>query len=336
MFDIITFGSGTNDVYFISEDLMVVEEKKFLTKKGLCLSLGSKIEVKDILFKIGGGGTNTAHTFRKQGFKVAWCGMVDKDFASEKIINELKKAGVETSFISRTDKKLTNYSIILTAPNRERTILVYRGASGELRREDIPWQKLKAKWFYLAPLSGKLANLFEEIVNFARKNKIKVAANPGDTQLSLPKTKLKRILKKIDILILNQEEASALSKVPYKEEKEIFKKLDNLVPGICIMTKGPEGVVVSDGEYLYTAPALKEKILDRTGAGDAFSSGFLSGFIKNKSIPFAIQLGVANAASCLKKWGAKEGLLNKNQKYPRVKVGKVKCNEETKVCQDKF
>ena len=129
-------------------------------------------------------------------------------------------------------------------------------------------------------------------------------------------------MKKIDILILNQEEASLLTNIPYQREKAIFEKLDRLVAGICLMTKGQKGVVVSNGEYLYKAKVLKIKTVDRTGAGDSFNSGFLSGFIRTKAIPLAIQLGVANAAACLQKLGAKEGLLRKGQSYKKVKVTK--------------
>lgn len=324
-YDVITFGSGTFDVYLLLKEFRLTSAKKLYTQKGLCLNLGSKIEVENILFRTGGGGTNTAFTFKNQGLKVCWCGMVGEDENGEKIIKELKKKGIDTSFVFKTAKKPTNYSVILSAPAKERTILVFRGASGELAKKNIPWQKLKTDWFYLATLSDKLALIFEDLVDFAKENKIKIAVNPGSSQLSLPKQKLENILKKVDILLLNQEEAAILTKTPYYKEKEIFKKLDEMVPGICIMTKGPEGVIVSDGKYLYKAPALKTKLIDRTGAGDSFGAGFLSAFIKKNDIPLAIQFGIANSASCIRKWGAKEGLLKRNQKWQKVKIVKEFC-----------
>lgn len=323
-YNIITFGSGTRDIYLISNSFKIIGEKKFITQKGLCLSFGSKIEAKDIFFRTGGGGTNTASTFKNQGFKVAFCGMVGNDLAGQEIINELKERGIETNFVKKTKEKPTNFSVILTYPGKERTILVYRGASGILRKKDIPINKLKAKWLYLAPLSGKLCNLFETLVNWAKKNNIKIAVNPGNSQILLPQYKLKRIFNKIDILILNQEEASLLTKISYQKEKEIFKKIDNLVDGIVVMTKGPEGVVVSDGKYLYQAKILKTKVIDRTGAGDSFGAGFVSGFIQKKGdIEYAIQLAIANSAACLKKWGAKEGLLKKGERWRKVRVRKI-------------
>ncbi|MFH1509671.1 MAG: carbohydrate kinase family protein [Candidatus Nealsonbacteria bacterium] len=325
-YDIITFGSASRDIFLKSSDFLVVDQKKFVAGKGLCLSLGSKINVEDICFLTGGGGTNTAATFSNQGFKTAFCGMVGDELAGELLIKELNRLKIDTKFVSKTKNKTTNYSVILSSGTRERTILTYRGAAGELSSKDIPWSSLDAKWLYLAPLSGKLSYLTEEIINFAKKKGMKVAINPGASQLSLPKSSLERILKKVDLLFLNQEEASILTKVSYEKEEEIFKKIDKLVSGIFIMTKGSKGVVVSDGKQLYRSGIIKIKAVDWTGAGDSFSSGFLSGLISSKGdIEYAIQLGIANSAACLSVLGAKNGLLKKKDKWKKVKVKIESC-----------
>lgn len=310
MFDIITFGSATWDVF--------LRPKKFKIGKEICFNLGSKIDLEEIHFSSGGGGTNTAATFARQGFKVAYCGTVGNDIFGKAIIKELSSFGIDKQFVSRTNLKPTNFSIILSLAGKDRTVLAYRGASEELSSKNIPWQKLQAKWFYLAPLSGKLAKLTSKIVDFANKNKIKIALNPGNSQISLAPKVLKRILARIDVLILNQEEASLLTKIPYQREKKIFEKIDELCPGITIMTKGAGGVVVSDGKKLFQARPKKIKVVDRTGAGDSFGSGFVSRFIQSGSdIEQAIQLGLANSASCLQKWGAKQGLLKARSLAPR-------------------
>jgi len=326
MFDIITFGSATWDVFLKLKKFQVTKSKKFITGKGICFNLGSKVDVEDIYFFSGGGGTNTAATFSKQGFKVAYCATVGEDISGREIIQELKKLGINCQFAFKTKLKPTNHSVILSSDSKtDRTILVYRGASELLGKKGIPWKKLKTKWFYLAPLSGKLCDITEKIVNFAYKNKIKIVFNPGNCQLSLPSKTLERILKKVNILILNQEEASLLTKIPYQKEKMIFKKIDELCPGIAIMTKGPGGAVVSDGKRLYHAGILDIKVIDRTGAGDSFGSGFVSAFIRsNGSIEKAIQLATANASSCLKERGAKSGLLKRGEKFKKIKVFKTR------------
>lgn len=322
MYDIITFGSATKDIFIKTKDFKVFKDKKFLTGKGVCFNLGSKVDIDEILLASGGGGTNTAATFANQGFRVAYCGAVGNDLAGQEIIQELEKFNIDTRFVIKQKSKSTNHSIVIAGINDDRTILAYRGASEKLKKEDISWDKLEAKWFYIAPLSGLLCDRFEEIIDFAVKNRIKVALNPGNRQLSLPIKTLRRILNKVDILLLNQEEASLLTRIPYSKEKEIFKKIDEICSGIVIMTKGEKGVVVSDGKNLYRAERIKkEKVVDGTGAGDSFGAGFVSGLIqKDGDIIYAIQLGIANASACIKKIGAKTGLLKKNEKFYKVDV----------------
>jgi len=322
MYDIITFGSATRDIFLTPGNFKrVIDKKKFITGKGICFNLGSKVDIKEILFSSGGGGTNTAATFAKQGLRTAYCGAVGTDLTGQEIINELGEKEISTQFVFKKRGRPTSHSIVITGVGNDRTILVYRGASELLLREDIPFDQLRTKWFYIAPLSGKLCDIFEPLVDFGRKKGIKIAANPGNSQISLPEKKLKKILEKIDVLILNQEEASLLTRVPFSREKEIFKKIDKICPGIAIMTKGEKGVLVSDGKNIFSAKPPKIKAADRTGAGDSFASGFVSGlFQTDGNITYAIQLGIANASACIKKLGSKNGLLSKDENFLRVKV----------------
>ncbi|MFC1789562.1 carbohydrate kinase family protein [Patescibacteria group bacterium] len=326
MFDVITFGSATQDVYLISKKFFPVSGKKFFNGKGLCVDFGSKLQVEDTAFCFGGGGTNTAATFAKQGLKVAYFGKVGNDYFGNLILNDLKSFKINTGLVLKSSDKKTNISVVLTYPGEDKTILVYRGASDCLDKKEIPWNKIKnTKWFYLAPFSGKLANLTEDLLNFAEKNNIKIAMNPGYKQLILSEEKLIKIFEKIDILILNREEASLITNISYKKEKEIFKKLDKLFHGICVMTKGINGVAVSDGKRVYNAKGIiPKKTVDSTGAGDSFGSAFVSEFIRTQNVISSIQIGVANASSNIEEVGAREGLLKKNQKFKKVKVSFIK------------
>jgi sugar/nucleoside kinase (ribokinase family) len=323
MYDVITFGSASKDIYLKSKSFFKIADEKFKDGKGICFNFGSKIELEDVIFFSGGGGTNTAATFSKQGLRTAYCGAVGDDWIGKSVIKELEDLKIG-NFVTIIKKNKTNVSLILSYPGQDKTILVFRGASDNLNAKDIPWGKIKnTKWFYLAPFSGKLAASTEKLIDFARENKIKVAFNPGYSQLTLPA--INRILGKTDVLILNREEASLITKISYEKEKEIFRKLDDVVSGICIMTKGKDGVVVSDGKYLYKAKSLAEKITDSTGAGDSFGSGFVSEFIKTGDVVSSIQMGIANSASNIAKTGAKEGLLKKGEKFKKIKVVKEPC-----------
>lgn len=322
MFDIITFGSATRDILVTPKKLTTLGyNKEHAAGAEVCFPIGSKIDLEEIQFLSGGGGTNTAATFAKQGFKTAFYGMVGRDTTAQEIINELKQLRINTGFVQRTDKKHTNHSVVILNSGSDRTILAYRGAAELLEQKNIAFGKLKAKWLYLAPLTGLLCDSFEALVEYAHSHNMHVAANPSLAQFSLPR--FAEIVKKIDVLFLNQEEAAFLTKISVEDEQNIFKKLDDMCPGTVVMTRGGEGVVASDGKHIYRAvPPEKRKVVDTTGAGDSFASGFISEFMRTQDIEKAIQLGMANSVGCISEVGAKNGLLKKGQEFERVDVRK--------------
>jgi len=172
-YDIITFGSASEDVFVFSKEFF---------NKNLCFPLGDKIEMDKILIRAGGGGVNAAATLALQGLKTAYCGSVGNDHAGLSILNDLKKFGVSTEFLKCLDKKTTNHSVILSKKEEGKVILVYRNASNYLPK-NFNLKKMHADWFYLAPLGGEFAKKTKEIINFANKNKIKIAFNPSKEQI---------------------------------------------------------------------------------------------------------------------------------------------------------
>jgi len=320
-YDIVTFGSATRDIFLRTKNFLIGDFKIDHIQKEILLPYGFKINVEEMHLHSGGGGTNTAATFAAQGLKIAYCGLIGNDPEGEAIVRELKKRGISTNFISKTKKKPTNISVIFSTP-KERTILVYKGASEELTISQIPWSEIKkTKWFYLGPFSQKLFNVFKSIVNFAKDNNIKIMLNPSTDQLKMPSQVLYPLLNKIDILILNKEEAQVLIENSSSDYEDLFKKIREFFSGIIIITNGVKTVFVGENNFLYLAKPLKINVLDKTGAGDAFGSGFLATYINTKGdIIKSIQFAIANSASCLKKWGAKGGILKKGQKFRTVKV----------------
>lgn len=327
MFDIITFGSATIDTFLKLRDgdYRISKDDRFSSGKSFCLPLGSKILIDDLKVSSGGGGTNTAYTFSKQGFKVNYIGKVGNDKRGEELIKELKKFKIGTQFVKKDKDYPTAFSLILSSSIGERTALIYRGACHFMRESDVPWKELKkTQWFYLGSLSGKSSQIFASLVKFAKKNNIKVAANPGNSQINLGQRVLKPILSQLDVLILNREEAALLTKIEKENEIEIIKKLTSLTSGLVVVTKGKQGSVVSDGKYIFEAGIPPVLAVEATGAGDAYGSGFLSGLLEKNNIEYAIQLATANATSCTQKIGAKNGLLQKGKwgLWPWVKVRK--------------
>lgn len=326
MYDIISIGSATRDVFFSADELKKFKMDAFPTGEATCFGYGSKIEMKKIAFASGGGGTNAAVTFARQGLVTANIGVVGQDFNGEEILRELSKEGINVEYFQKHDDDFTAYSVVLVHSDGERTILSYKGEGQHFKPELIPFDKLSSKWFFLDSLGGNY-DVLQGLVNHAVKNNIKLATNPGGKELAHGLEKLKPLLKNFSVIIMNQEEAAGLTGIDYQDESKIFKFMDDLIGGIFVMTKGPEGVVVSDGKNVYSAGVPDSPVVERTGAGDSFSSGFVVEYIRSGDIAKAIQFGTANASSVVTKYGAKAGILKKDDWGPwpliEVKVGKV-------------
>jgi len=314
MFDVITIGTVTRDVFLSSSLFKVLRDPEHLARLGFktgeaeCFAFGSKLDVGEPLFTVGGGAANAAVTFARQGFRTAMLAKVGDDASADSVFAQLKREKI-TAFLPRHRKEGTGYSTILLTPGGERTILVYRGASGTLEKKEVPFSKLGARWAYIAP--GEIPfSVMEEIVTRLKKAGVKIAMNPSKDYLSLKKEKLEWLFSRLDLVSVNKEEASYATGVPYGNERGIFKKFDDMVPGIALVTDGPRGAIASDGSYLYRAGVFKEKkILDRTGAGDAFGSGFVAGLMRKNDVHYALRLASANATSVVERVGGASGAL---------------------------
>ncbi|MDP1695865.1 MAG: carbohydrate kinase family protein [archaeon] len=298
-YDIITVGGANADVFLKTKAETITHENH----RDICYRLGEKLLIDKLTLKTGGGGSNTAVAFSRLGLKTAFLGLLGKDIYADMILKELKKEKVD--FIGKTKFGNTGYSIILPS-HGERTILVFKGLNNELSWKDVPQNKIKAKWFYLSTLLGTGLETIEKLAAHAKKNKIKVAANMSIYLAKQGFKTLSPFLKNIDILILNKEEAIALSHSI--NIKDAIKKISVYVKTIVI-TDGFNPALAFDGKKIYTKKIKRINPVEKTGAGDAFAAGFIYGMIKNKPIPICLSYGHKEALSVMKHIGAKDDLL---------------------------
>lgn len=311
-FDVITIGTATRDAFIKSEHFHVDPDHHVLGGKGLVMALGAKLEVPELFFSTGGGATNAAVTFARQGKKTACIAVIGDDDSGHAVLRDLTKEKVYTGFI-RQERNTTAFSLLLEPSSGERTVLVHRGVSENLTPSLIPWTSINTKWLYVSSLAGNIA-LLKRIIAFSRKKGIHIAYNPGGKELKQREV-LVPLLKHIGVLIANREEASLITGTPFEKQKEMFALWDKMSPGINVMSDGRNGVSVSDGTYVYHAGIYKEKkMIDRTGAGDAFGSGFVASLVDYPNDrERAIRLGSANATSKVESMGAKYGLLTRGE-----------------------
>ena len=328
MFDVITIGSAVRDVFARTRDIKAIKDKKFAVGEAACFPLGSKLNLDEVNFSVGGGAINTAVTFANLGYKVAAIAKVGADPEGSHILDKAAAYGIHCDFIGQDKEHFTSFSFILSLPDGSRTVFRYKGASWHLQDSHIPWMDFRAKWLYVNHLAGNSGNILPKLLERAKSKGMQIAWNPGTTQLEKP-VELKKCMNYADLFIVNQEEAASITGIPYQKKKQIFKKLDELVHGKVIMTKGAKGVDVSDGKTLWSAgvlPLAKSRIVDRTGAGDAFGSGFVAAIMQKPSnVEHAIQFASANATGVLTQWGAGRGLLKRGDSP--FKFGKLQINK---------
>lgn len=310
---IVSIGAAVQDVFLLGKIFRPEREDDGLKAE---FNLGSKNEVDEVIFSTGGGATNASVTFARQGLHSMYLGRIGNDIAGRAVLDALHHEDVDTSLVLETDKYNTGYSTLMLAPTGERTILTYRGASSHYNLHVDDFHGVQADWFYISSLSGDIKAL-QTIVKYAHAHGIRVAVNPGKGELSHRKEFLE-IMKSCHILSVNKEEMQQLIKAD--DTKDLMKKATRITP-LVIVTDGPKGSVACDGETVYKTGLYNDvRVIDRSGAGDAFSSGFVACIAQGKSIPEAMTFASANSTSVVTQIGAKPGILKSSARIDHMKV----------------
>ncbi len=326
MYDIITVGSSTVDVFAStkgSELIKIINNNKETDL--LAYPTGSKLLIEQLEFTTGGGATNTAVALSRLGHRVACISKMGSGSNSEKITRHLWKDKVDTHLIVRDKKGRTGYSIILDSIEHDRTILAFKGSNNDLRFRELNKRRLTAKWFYFSTMIGESFRTLEKLAKFAEKKGIKIAFNASSYLAEKGIDYSKEILKRTDIFVLNREEAAMMTKKDSTEDA--LKELQKLAK-IVIITDGKRDTKASDGRYIYTLKPNNIKVLETTGAGDAFACTFLSGMIKKNDIEFSLKLANANSESVIQHHGAKNKLLTYKEAFKVMKSYNTKVTKK--------
>ncbi|OGL23516.1 hypothetical protein A2791_01595 [Candidatus Saccharibacteria bacterium RIFCSPHIGHO2_01_FULL_46_30] len=312
---IISVGAAVQDVFLSnSPEFKAVSERP--DESFIQLELGAKADVNNITFSTGGGASNAAVTFARQGLHSIFMGTIGHDPAGMAVLNSLDQENVDTSLVSYSYSYKTGYSVLLLAPNGERTILTYRGASTHYHKKDFNLEALDADWLYVSTLSGNLELLYS-LFSQAKARGIKIMFNPGKRELA-QREKLVALLEDVDVLCVNRDEIQQI--VEGASLEELVRHGHHYCP-VVIVSDGPNGIVASDGKTIVRAGMYHDvKVVDRTGAGDAFGSGFLSQWAQGRSLVESIIFASANSTSVVNHIGAKTGILPKGVKLHHMPI----------------
>jgi sugar/nucleoside kinase (ribokinase family) len=318
-YNVITVGESTIDAFMTLEHgskAMHMEGEH----GGVCFRHGAKIDVDRYDFEIGGNATNVAVGLTRLGVKSTLVSETGDDEFSMKIRNCLAKERIERTFVVETPGP-SNFSVIINF-NGDRTIFV----QDVERKHDFHLTDVSADMVYLTSLGRDWQTPYKKILEFIEESGASLAFNPGSRQLREGKDMIHRVLAKTKVVFLNKEEAELIltDNQTMDGDKEyvhdLMKKIQKLGPGTVVLTNGKKGSYALDdkGEFHFHS-SLGGEVVERTGAGDAYTSGFLAASLYGLSLPKAMEWGSHNANSVVGKVGAHPGLLSREEMEDQVK-----------------
>ncbi len=330
MYDVITIGGATRDIIFVTNLARLFKGKKLTEQIFLGFEYGAKIKSRIIHFALGGGANNVSVGLSHLGLKTAALACVGKDADGLSVWENLKAKEVDATFVQQSRSLRTAFSFIVThKKSREHVIFAFTGANRGLQIKNCGPKIADTKWIYVTSLAGRWQKNLAEIVRLVEENDINLGFNPGTKQLKAGWGKLEEALKLTKILTLNQDEAIELilsrdKNLPSQRPEDLIKKLVSWGPEIVIITAGKDGAYAGNRENIYYAPASPSERVDTTGAGDAFGSGFLAGYINTGDIKEALKWGIANSGNVVGFYGAQDKLLTKKEIKKEIKEINIK------------
>lgn len=257
-----------------------------------------------------GNAANAAVSFSKLGLKSGLISNVGEDQNGRNILTALKTKNIDTRFVHINPDKISNYHYVLWY-KEERTILInheeYDYQWPRFHDNDIP------KWIYFSSISKNALEKYHDKVSdwLAENPEVKFAFQPGTFQLEAGVDRLKELYARVEVLVVNREEAVTISGGEYDNLHGLLDKLHALGPKIVVITDGPAGAYASDGQNRFKMPPYPDPAppFERTGAGDAFASTLVAAIIKGNTLEGALQWAPINSMSVVQKMGAQAGLL---------------------------
>ena len=300
-------------------DVFVKVDDNFLSKNNLIKGSMKLIQIEEFenlknIIKIekieaGGSVANTMAGIAYLNGNSYFIGKISSDKFGKIYKESIEKINVNFSYNEKNENLATGASIIFITPDSERTMCTYLGISSKLSAEDINEHYIKdSKLIFLEGYlwdKGATEEMFKKIINLAKKNNIKIAMSLSDIFCVTRHRKdfIKLLEDDLDILFGNENEINALTmKNNLFEGIQELQKLNKLI----VITRGEKGSLAILKNEIINCDSIKvDKILDLTGAGDLFASGFLKEYLDKSDIKKCLQTGSELAAKIIQKIGAR-------------------------------
>lgn len=319
--EIICVGSVSKDIFFPTDEGIIIETPEDVTsKRKMAFELGGKYRVADRYEAVGGVAANVAHGLTRLGHRAYCYSKRGNDEVGKWLISEFKREKVPTELLFVDKEAKTDLSaIVVLTQNGERTIFHNRDANEKLEIIDDKFSA--AKWVFVSALNGSWQESLKKILALKEQYGFSLALNPGQHNIKENADSVFQALAQADLLILNKDEAIELLLKTRKDissehlDDEVFllSALKQSGVGRIGMTDGKRGAWSFDGKECWYCPIhIANGVVDSTGAGDSFGSGFFAAILEGKPIDQALCYGIANSGSVIGAYGAIAGLLSKS------------------------
>jgi len=257
----------------------------------------------------GGSPANIAMNTTKLGIKSQIVSSVGNDALGQFLIQHLKNNNMNTSMVNKVEYPT---SLVMISKSKGTPVpIFYRNADfhmnySEVLEENI--KKAKIVHFSCWPLSVQpFRNTIERIIEIAKNNKIIIGFDPNYHPMIWEKGHdgieyIKSIIKYVDIIKPSEDDAERLFGKDTTDNQ--IDKFLGLGAKLVMMTLGKDGAIISNGRERIKIPTMASAVVDTTGAGDAFWSGFYAAIIKGYTVKESVSFGTAVSAYKLKFLGA--------------------------------
>ncbi len=303
------------------------------TPKQWAFGYGAKMHIEDRFQELGGCACNVSVGLKRLSLQTKACGLVGDDADGRWIVDNLTGEGVDTSLIEQLKGGATDSSMILVHnPTGERTIFVNRDVGENLVIKKNVFSN--ADYVFIGSLYGEqVEQNMGTIHNEITKSQTKLIYNPGMRNIQLQPRTVCDLIHHTSILFVNKTEAKLIVQelaTGYNDEAldDEISLLESLAKqasqqAIIVLTAGSQGAWVRSPEERLRILARPQTIVDTTGAGDSFASGFIAGHILNHSLEDCLRWGGANSHNVIGYYGGHNGLLSVkeiNEFAPRFEV----------------
>jgi len=265
----------------------------------------------------GGSVANTIAGFALLGGAAAYIGKVKDDQLGDIFVHDMQSLGIDVMLDPASSGSPTARCHVLIDDAGQRTMQTYLGACTELGLADIseatvgsPRAILLEGYLWDIPEGPPLCN---KAMRIAKANGAAVALSLSDS-FCVERHRsafMEAVRDGVDIVVADEDEMTALFEVEaFDDVLQEIRGFDNLF----VMTRSEKGSVIVQGdEHVSQAATVVDKVIDSTGAGDAFTAGFLFGWTRNESLQECAKLGTFCATSVIQQVGARieEGLYSK-------------------------